>query len=331
MRRVLVTGGAGFAGQHLVEELSARGISTVATYYRTPPSQAVRRLAQDWFQCDIRDTVAMREVVAREKPEGIVHLAAMSVPREANAQPNEAIQTNVGGWLNVVDAVHRADLECRCILISSCQVYGHGVTGTAGFHEELPHQPYDTYGATRASAELLAQAYHRQHNADVLIARAFDHCGPRQGPHDFVSRLARQVARSIKSKAPAVVSVGDLDVQRDFTDVRDVVRAYADLLLHGESGRVYNVCSGVAVFLRDVVDLVRELTSSDFRVTADAHWTAGRQPQAIFGDPGYIRDTTGWSPEIPLIDTLSDTLYYWQERLDGDTESSQEKTAIYLS
>jgi len=331
MKRVLVTGGAGFAGQFLIEELCARGMSAIGTYYRTQASPAIRSLAENWFECDIRDAAAVRDAVTSAAPEGIVHLAAMSEPRHANAHPDDALDTNLGGWLNVVEAVRQTDVGCRVILISSSHVYGGAATGTVGFHEELPCQPYDVYGVTQASAEMLAQVYHRQHNIDVLTARVFDHCGPRQGPHDFVSRLARQVARSLKCKAPGVVHVGDLDVLRDFTDVRDVVRAYADLLLHGESGQVYNVCSGIAVSLRDVVDLVRELTGGDFRVIANADRIEGRRPQAIFGDPGHIQDTTGWSPEIPLIDTLSDTLHYWQECLAGDIKTSEEKTTPVLS
>lgn len=311
MRHVLVTGAAGFAGGYMVEELLARGVNVTGTFDRTPPPEHLEGI--QWLRCDIRDDHAVERVVCSTKPDGIVHLAAMSVPVQANANPIAAYETNVMGSLHLLEAVRRAAHACRVLLISSCHVYGRQPVPDTGLCEELPPMPLDVYGATRAASETVAAVCRQQHGLDVVIARSFNHSGPRQEPKYFVATLAQQVARISLDLCPPEVHVGNLDVVRDFCDVRDVVRAYATLLAGGKTGQAYNVCSGTPVSLRRIVEMTRAISGCDFRVVHDVAKTRRVEVETMFGDPSLMRRTTGWATSIRIEDTLRSTLDYWKE------------------
>ncbi len=315
MRRILVTGAAGFAGGYLLEELARRGVSAIGIYHRTEPPDRLRSSEFEWLACDICDPEAVAHTVQTARPDGIVHLAAISRPVQANAEPRAAYRTNVGGWLNLLEAVRQIGDPCRVLLVSSSHVYGHQPCGREGFHEELPAAPHDVYGATRAAGETLAQVYVAQHKLDVLIARSFNHCGPRQSPDYFVAGVAQQLAVIAAGEAPPVLRVGNLDAVRDFTDVRDVVAAYAALLERGRTGRVYNVCSGRPVPLKTIVETLRASSRGDLRVEVDPRNAGRADVPTVFGDPTRLRQTAGWEPSYDLIETVHDTLRYWKERI----------------
>lgn len=315
MNRVLVIGAAGFAGGYLVSELLSRGIDVIGTYYRTPPPHHATTGAVEWIRCDVRDTEAVRNAVRAAQPEGIIHLAAMSIPVQANANPIEAYATNVGGCLNIFEAVRAAGLRCKLVLISSCHVYGRQTPGPHGFTEDLPPKPHDVYGATRAAAELLAEVYGTRHQFDVVVARSFNHCGPGQNPNYFIATLTQQVARIALGQSEPEICLGSLRVVRDFTDVRDVVRAYAALLERGSPGEVYNVCSGERVALQQVVETLREIAGCDLEIRTDPSRIRKAESPILFGNPALLRRATGWSPTFSLDETLSDMLDYWKKRL----------------
>lgn len=177
---------------------------------------------------------------------------------------------------------------------------------------------------------MIAKVYGKQHGLEIITARAFNHCGPRQSPHYFVATLTHQITQAVLGLDSREVRVGNLDVVRDFTDVRDVARAYVSLLLRGQVGEVYNVCSGKPVSLQTVVNLMQEICGHGFRMVSDQAKTAGGQPSTVFGDPRRLQQTTGWTQTIPLIDTLRDTFHYWRERLESAVETPA-RTAAEVS
>jgi GDP-4-dehydro-6-deoxy-D-mannose reductase len=295
----------------MVEEMLSRGLAVTGTYLNTTPPDHLADI--EWLKCDVRDAGAVRNAVKATRPDGVIHLAAMSVPVQANADPITAYQTNVMGALHLLEAVRREAPACRVLLISSCHVYGNQPLPETGLCEELPLLPVDVYGATRAAGETAASVFRRQHDVDVVIARPFNHSGPRQQPKYFVASLARQVARVACGTAPPEVQLGNVDVVRDFSDIGDVVRAYATLMAVGKRGQAYNVCSGRPVSLRSIFEMMREISGCDLRIARDPQKMRPAEVPTIFGDPSLIRKTTGWAASTKLEDTLRRTFEYWKE------------------
>lgn len=302
--RILVTGAGGFVGQHLVRHLLGAGDEAIAT--GTQGSSPV----------DVTDARAVAESIRKSSPDAVVHLAAQPSVPQSWEQPESTYRVNVIGTLNVLRALE--GLPSRLLLVGSAQQYSTKADGSA-LSEEAPMQPNSPYAASKIAAEQLAFLYGRSQGFPVIATRSFNHTGPGQSSHYAIGSFARQIVEIQKGKIEPKMSVGDLSARRDLLDVRDVVQAYRLLLDSGAAGEAYNVCSGVAVAMGDVLETMLKSAGllGQVEVQADPSGRKG-EPSEIVGDPSKLKAATGWEPKIRLETSLVETMDWYRETLDRE-------------
>jgi len=312
--RVLITGATGFVGGHIIRALEEEGPLTFeisGTTYPDPSSSSTKL-----SYLDLRSEEDVIKLVGEVRPDWVFHLAAISNVRRSWQMRSETIETNVLGTQNVLEAVRQTAPAARVLFVSSSDVYGFGASPTGVLKEDASLQIVSPYGYSKAAGEMLCGFYGKIENIDIVIARPFPHTGPGQ-TEDFVcSDWARQVAQIERGDIAPILKVGNLDVRRDFCDVRDVVKAYILLLRKGRRGEIYNVCSGTAIALREVLDfLIKEASGkTPISVEVDAAKLRKTDVPFLIGSNRRISDETGWSPRISMDQTLHDILAFWRER-----------------
>lgn len=303
----IVTGATGFVGSHLLDRLADS--SAIVAWYRPggrppDPSRPV-----DWQAVDLADGEAVAKSVAATGPARIYHLGGSPYVGSSwqNATPH--LRANALGTHHILDAVRRAGRPCRVLVVSSAQVYQ---SSAQPLTEDAPLVPMNPYGLSKLAADQLALRSVREDGLDVVLARPFNHAGPRQSALFAVSGFARQVALIEAGLSPPVIKVGDLTTRRDFTDVRDVVQAYQQLLERAPAGRPFNVCSGRAWQIGELLDTLIGLSSASVRLEQESARLRPNDTPLVQGDPTRIRSELGWTPERRMEDTLADTLDYWR-------------------
>jgi GDP-4-dehydro-6-deoxy-D-mannose reductase len=266
---------------------------------------------------DVCDAARLRDVMASVSPDAVAHLAAVTAVSDAEADPQAAYRTNVGGTLGVLDALRTLAPSARLLFVGSSAVYGEPVNG-AILTEDAPIQPRTVYGASKAAAEIAAAQWGRAYGLDVRRVRAFNHTGAGQDPRFVCAALARQVARIEAGLQPPVLDAGNLDPVRDFSDVRDVAAAYAAVLEHGTAGTVYNVCSGAGVSIAEVVAVLRTHARVALRAHSDPALRRRLDVPRLVGSADRLRRETGWRPAIPLDETLAWVLDDWRRRVASE-------------
>jgi GDP-4-dehydro-6-deoxy-D-mannose reductase len=311
--RVLVTGASGFVGGHLCEHLVGAGdvVIGVSASGRWPDLLAHLNRSVRIESCDLTDVAEsnLAELISRKRPEVIYHLAAQSNPHASLSDPRGTWALNLGGALNLLEAVKAAALEPRprVILVSSGVCYGNPAAEYLPVKEDCPLRPNNPYAASKAAADLLGIQHYLAHGTDVIIVRPFNHAGPRQSPTYVLAGLARQIAEAEVGRT-AHIEVGNLDVVRDFSDVRDVVCAYRRLAQHGKPGEIYNLGSGCGTKLIDALDHLITLSHRRVEVrTAAARLRPVDQPRLV-ADASKLRAATGWEPLYTIEQTLADML-----------------------
>ncbi len=316
--RALVTGVSGFVGGHLAEHLLAAGDLvvglSVSGSWRDGSAQVARQVRLE--RCDLTEVAEtdLAALLARKQPEVIYHLAAQANPQASVSDPRGTWALNLGGTLNLLEALKTSGVKSRVILVGSGVCYGNPAPEHIPVREDCPLRPNNPYAASKAAADLLGIQNYLAHGTDVVIARPFNHAGPRQTPNYVLSGLARQVAEVELGRAPRV-EVGNLDVVRDFTDVRDVVRGYRLLAEKGAPGEVYNLGTGQGTRIADALETLRRVA----RVPVDVHVDPARvrpvdQPLLV-ADANKLRSATGWQPVVSMDQTLADMLSYWRDVL----------------
>lgn len=314
--RALISGGTGFVGTHLAGFLVGQGVE-VFVFSRTVPREPSPRVA--YFEADIRDLSALRQICEETQPDEIYHLAAVPSIADSWNDPRGTFDINVAGTHNLLQACMPLASRPRFLNVSTAQVYA--ARSEPGLTEDCPVQPVSPYAATKAMAELLVYLYPRSQQERVVTARPFNHSGPGQSADYVLSDFARQIAEmEIGARAPVLV-VGDLEVERDFTDVRDVVRAYVMLLQGGRGGEVYNVCSSATYRISSAVDVLQSLTSVRLAIQVAPERARPGQPRRICGDPSKLQEDTGWRPTISWEAMLRDLLQHWRERVRQQAQS----------
>ncbi len=317
--RVLVTGASGFVGGHLVELLSESGDSVVglSSGGRWPADLAhLDRLARleafDLADGTLTDDLAER--IARKAPEVIYHLAAQANPRDSIEDPRGTWALNLGGTLNLLEAVRATEVRPRILLVGSGVSYGDPAPEHLPVSEACPLRPNNPYAASKAAADLLGLQTHLSSGLDVLIARPFNHAGPRQSDRYVLSSFARQVAE-IEAGHRDRIEVGNLDVVRDFTDVRDIVRAYRLLAERGTPGEVYNIGTGRDVKLSTMLETLQKLARVPVEVHVDPDRLRPVDQPRLLANAQKIREATTWEPRYSTEQTLADMLNHWREKL----------------
>ncbi len=316
--RILITGITGFVGSHLTEYALSRGdVEVFGTVRWRSRLENIEHLLDrvHLVDCDLRDAAAVRKTLDDVRPDYIFHLAAQSYVPTSWKAPAETLTTNIISQLNVLEALRDLGLQARMHVAGSSEEYGLVFEHETPITEENPLRPLSPYAVSKVAQDMLAFQYHRSYGIHVVRTRAFNHEGPRRG-HVFVtSNFARQIAEIEKGKKSPVIEVGNLNARRDFTDVRDMVKAYWLALEKGEAGEVYNIGSGRVFSIREVLDMLLSYTEREIEIRPVPERMRPSDVELLVCDCGKFRGITGWNPDIPFEKTLRDTLDYWRERV----------------
>lgn len=310
MKRAIIIGAAGFVGGYLINYLNREcGLEVFATKLK---SEKIENNTAQIHDLDIMDKEAIVSLLFEVRPDYIFHLAAQSSVGLAWKNPGLTIDVNIKGSVNVMDAIRELYYKPRVLLIGSGEEYGHIKTGETPIRETNMVRPGNIYAATKACQNMIGNIYARAYDMKVVMVRAFNHIGPTQAPIFVVADFCKQVAEIEQGMREPVMYVGNLDAKRDFTDVRDVVRAYALLAEQGIAGETYNVGSGHAIAIREILDRIISMSDCDIAVEIDPNKLRPVDVPIIEADISKIRTLTGWTPEISLEQTIQETLDYWR-------------------
>ena len=319
-----MTGAAGFVGSHLLDRLSQQSIPVVAWQRREGPSQGAdqsasqrrpsrhrppRHAAVEWRQVDLLNRRGVTAAIAQLSPAAIYHCAGVADVGSSWQYSYQTLEVNVLGTHNLLEAVRQARVEARIFIPGSAMVYRQSA---GAITEDAPLEPASPYALSKLAQEMLGGRCVTSDGQAVLLARSFTHLGPQQDLSYAASSFAHQVARIEAGHAEAVIVVGNLDTRRDLTDVRDTVRAYQLLMECGVPGRIYNVCSGRAYQVGDILDGLLSHAKVTVKIRVDRSRFRPHDNPLLLGDPSRIQSEVGWKPEISIEHTLRDLLDYWR-------------------
>lgn len=318
--RVLITGITGFAGSHLAEYVlaehpDAHVFGTMRWRSRTENIRDIESKVE-LIECDLRDLSSVKQSIERVRPDRIFHLAAQSfVPSSWNA-PAESLSTNILGQLNIFESVRALELDPWIQLACSSEEYGMVYENEVPIKETNPLRPLSPYAVSKVGQDYLGYQYCQSFGMKIVRTRAFNHDGPRRGDVFVSSNFARQLVRIEKGKQEPEIHVGNLEARRDFTDVRDIVRAYW-LALDGkcEPGEAYNICSGTDYRIKDVLDTLIEMSGQKVEIKEDPARLRPSDVPVLVGDASKFHAATGWEPKIPYEQTLADMIDYWRAEI----------------
>lgn len=308
--RALVTGASGFVGPHLVAALAGAGFEVWTTDREAGTAADDKRHTS----CDLGDPLTVRALFERVRPEWVYHLAGLSSVAYSFQNPREVLLTNCGAAVNVLEAVRQVAPAARVLVVGSAEQYGNVPETEQPIREAQPFRPASPYAVSKVAQEHLALQYARAFGLHVVATRSFNHSGPGQSDRFVLPAFARQVALAESGAQAPVLRVGNLDVARDFLDVRDVVRAYVLLAESGEPGQAYNICSGAARPVRDLLEVLLRLARVELRVETDPARSRPADLPVLRGDPHRLQERTGWQPAFTIEATLRDILDDWRQR-----------------
>jgi GDP-4-dehydro-6-deoxy-D-mannose reductase len=323
MEKYLITGFSGFVSRHFLEFLESRGShsSVLGIDVHEPKFdlRKFRRIKCGFESLDLMDDKRTQEVIYRFQPNYILHLASYSSVMYSWKNPAWSFQNNTNIFLNLLEVVRLLNLDARILSIGSSEEYGNVSDTELPLREEQPLRPVSPYAVARVSQEMLSRVYVNGYGMDVVITRSFNHLGPGQNELFVVSSFAKQIAEASNKGLPSLeMKTGDLSIVRDFTDVRDVVRAYHLLLTKGSKGEVYNVCSGRGVTLASIVSQLSQKKRIAVSTLTDPKLVRPSDNRAIVGSNDKISGAVGWKPEIALEQSLDDILKDWEARLESE-------------
>ncbi|UFJ42519.1 GDP-mannose 4,6-dehydratase [Brevibacillus humidisoli] len=319
MTNVLITGITGFAGSHLAEWIlrNKPGIHVYGTYRPRSRMENITSIRNEihLVVCELKDSHSVNEMIRTVRPDYIFHLAAQSfVPTSWNA-PAETLLVNQLGQVNLFEAVLKYDLNCTIQIACSSEEYGHVYPHEVPIKEENPLRPLSPYAVSKMAQDFLGYQYFKSYGLKVIRTRTFNHTGPRRGEVFVTSNFAKQIAEIEKGHKKPILYVGNLQAKRDFTDVRDVVRAYWLAVEKGVPGEVYNIASGSAYSIEEMLNKLLLLTPVRIQIQQDPSRMRPSDVEILLGDYDKFHRQTGWKPEIPFEHTLQDLLDYWRGRV----------------
>ncbi|HVF61151.1 MAG TPA: GDP-mannose 4,6-dehydratase [Thermoanaerobaculia bacterium] len=317
--RVLITGITGFAGSHLAEFLLQEHpeVEVFGTHRWRSRMENLDHIdgGVQLLEADLRDYSSIQQALERSRPDAIFHLAAQSFVPSSWTAPNETLTTNVQGQVNLFEAIRALRLDPVVQIACSSEQYGMVYPHEVPITEDNPLRPLSPYAVSKVAQDLLGYQYFQSYGLKVIRTRGFNHTGPRRG-HPFVtSNFCRQVAAIEQGLQEPVIRVGNLDAIRDFTDVRDMVRAYWMAVERGRPGEVYNIASGHGISIRELLQMIVGLAKVKVDVEVDPDRLRPSDVEILIGDSSKFRADTGWEPRIPFEQTVADLLDYWRETL----------------
>jgi GDP-4-dehydro-6-deoxy-D-mannose reductase len=316
--KAFITGITGFAGSHLADYLLDEHpeVEVYGSHRWRSRRDNIAHLGErvTLVECDLRDFTSVMAALDRIRPDLVFHLAAQSFVPASWTAPVETLTTNIAGQTNIFEAVRLLRLDPAIQIACSSEEYGLVRPGEVPIKESNPLRPLSPYAVSKVGQDYLAYQYFQSYGLRTVRTRGFNHTGPRRGEVFVSSNFARQVARIEAGLQEPVVRVGNLDAVRDFTDVRDMVRAYWLAATRGRPGEVYNVASGQGITVRELLDRLLAMSRIEVGVEVDPERLRPSDVEVLIGDSSRFRADTGWEPRIPLEQTLRDLLDYWRER-----------------
>jgi GDP-4-dehydro-6-deoxy-D-mannose reductase len=317
--RALITGITGFAGSHLAEYVLAEqpGVEVYGTFRWRSRMDNVEHLDRKikLVEADLRDYSSMHRALEETRPDFIFHLAAQSfVPASWNA-PNDTIVTNATGQTNLFEAIRILKLDPVVQIACSSEQYGLVLPDEVPIKETNPLRPLSPYAVSKVAQDFLGYQYHQSYGLKVVRTRGFNHTGPRRGQVFVTSNFCSQVAAIELGLQEPVIRVGNIEAIRDFTDVRDMVRAYWLAVTKAKPGEAYNIATGKGIRIREMLDLVLSFSRVKVSLEVDPARLRPSDVEILIGDSSKFRADTGWEPRIPFEQTVQDLLDYWRERL----------------
>lgn len=313
MKRALIIGAAGFVGSYLIDHIQKHCVWSIVV--TKMPQETMACPGVDICDLDILAPEAIERLLEEQRPDYIFHLAAQSSVAVSWKNPGLTVDVNVKGSLNVLDAVRKLDYKPRVLLIGSGEEYGHVRENEVPVQEDNVLRPGNIYAATKACQNMVGAIYAQAYGMDVMMVRAFNHVGPNQSPIFVVADFCKQTAEIEARLKEPVIKVGNLSARRDFSDVRDVVRAYVELMEKGKAGETYNVGSGNAVEIRKILDMILCRSKKEIRVEVEPSRMRPVDVPVIEADISKLKACTGWEQKITLEETIQDTLEYWRQKL----------------
>jgi len=316
--RALITGIAGFAGSHLAETLLA--ITSWKIYgiiHSGHGNIAHLRKQVVLFPADLRDLQAVISTLKEIRPDYVFHLAAQSLVPSSWQDPWATLETNIHSQLNLFQALIALGMGPRILVVGSGDEYGLIGPGELPIRETNPLRPYNPYAVSKVAQDMLALQYFLSHSLAIVRVRPFNHLGPRQSPAFVAAAFAKQIAEAEAGLGPGRVRVGSLEPRRDFSDVRDIVRGYHLAMAEGEAGEVYNLGSEQAHSIRQLLEILMDLSTVPLDVEEDPSILRPVEVPLVVSDCTKFRQRTGWQASIPLRETLCSVLEYWREEVAG--------------
>ncbi|NIK68761.1 GDP-mannose 4,6-dehydratase [Paenibacillus sp. BK720] len=315
--KALITGITGFVGSHLAEHLLGEGIEVTGTMRSHSSLRHIRHLLPDMclYECELMDPQAVERMMADIRPDLIFHLAAQSFVPLSWESPAETMTNNIIGQVHLLEAVRKLGLASKVLIACSSEEYGHVEEDEVPVKETNPLRPNSPYAVSKIAQDYLGYQYFKTYGQHIVRTRTFNHHGPRRGAQFVSSNFAKQIAEIEKGLKPPVLHVGNLEAKRDFTDVRDVVRAYRMALNDCEAGEIYNIASGQCHEIREVIQILLSYSTVDITIEEDKTRLRPSDVKVLVGDYGKFYERTGWKPEIPFEQTMKDLLDYWRNEL----------------
>lgn len=316
MKKVFITGITGFAGSYLAEYLlSKKGYKVFGTFLFEESIKNVEAIKTklNLIKLDISDSKLLSAIVKNIKPDLVFHLAALTSPKKSFENSSETITNNIGIEINLLNAIRDNKLfDTRILIISSADIYGLVKKEDLPIDEETAFMPVSPYAVSKIAQDFLALQYFLSYNLKIVRVRPFNHIGPRQSPDFVVAAIAKKIAEIEKGKREPILTVGNLESKRDFTNVKDMVRAYAIAIEKGKLGDVYNIGFGVSYKIGDILNRLLRLSKSKISVKSDKSLFMPIDNPDLLCDSSKFRKISNWKPEIQIDITLKSTLDYWR-------------------
>jgi len=316
MKKVLITGITGFAGSYLAEHLiSAKEYDISGTYLFEKSLSNTEQIKGNLnlIKADLSDEKSVFKIIKDVSPSIIFHLAALTSPADSFKNPTETLTNNISLQINLMEAVRKCNLfNTKILVVSSGEIYGIVEKEDLPIDEKVSLTPTNPYSVSKIAQDFLGLTYFLSYKLKIIRVRPFNHIGPRQSPHFVVSSFAKQIAEIEKDKREPVLHVGNLEAKRDFTNVKDMVRAYALAIEKGRYGEVYNIGSGISYKISDILNKLISMSSSKIKVEKDKALFRPNDIPDLVCDASKFTKLTGWRPQISIETTLKETLDYWR-------------------
>lgn len=320
MKRILITGASGFAGSHLIENLfKDKNYQLYGTVFGQDNDLSKFLPDAQILPVDLTDAASTNKAVELSNPDWVIHLAGFTAPSVSFEKKQQALTLNINIQLNLLESLRLLkEIPEKILIIGSAEAYGLVKSGESPVNENQPLRPMSPYGVSKVSQEFLGLEYFYAYQLPVVVLRPFNHIGERQTPDFVLPNFAKQIAQIEAGQLEPVLRVGNLDPIRDFTDVKDMVKAYHLAWQQAKPGQVYNLGSGVGVTIQSLLDLLLKQAKVKIQVETDPNRYREAEVPELIADASKFKKLTGWQPQIPLADTVSRVLNYWRIKVESN-------------